>query len=382
MSFYETITRYSSFDFAGFLASVTPEQVETIIDKDKLSEQDYLALLSDAAAGFLEPMAQKASSLTRTNFGSVMFIFTPLYVSNHCDNGCPYCSFARQHRIARSHLSNAQIREEACAIARTGMRHILVLTGESRSMASPEYVREAVSVVHEHFSSVSVEVYPMTMEEYAALTAFGADGVTIYQETYNEAKYHELHRGGPKDNYAFRLDAPDRAARAGMRSATVGALLGLYEPKSEAFFTGLHAHHVQRAFPSLEVSVAFPRLRPMVREFEAYCEVGDRLYVQMLLAARLFLPRCGITVSTRESREFRNAIAPLGVTKMSAGVSTAVGGRAAGSASTSQFEIADNRTLDEMKSDLAGLGFQAVMQDWNSHYLAEEELPGECAMTK
>jgi 2-iminoacetate synthase len=375
MSFYETITRYSSFDFGGFLASVTPEQVETIIDKDKLLEHDYLALLSGAAAGFLEPMAHKAASLTRKNFGSVMFIFTPLYVSNHCDNGCPYCSFARQHRIARSHLSNAKIREEACAIARTGMRHILVLTGESRSMASPEYVREAVSVVHEHFSSVSVEVYPMTTEEYAALAAFGADGITIYQETYNEAKYHELHRGGPKDNYVFRLDAPDRAARAGMRAATVGALLGLYEPRSEAFFTGLHAHYVQKTFPSLEVSVAFPRLRPMVREFEAYCEISDRLYVQMLLAARLFLPRCGITVSTRESREFRNAIAPLGVTKMSAGVSTAVGGRAAGSASTSQFEIADNRTLDEMKSDLAGLGFQAVMQDWNSHYLAEEELP-------
>jgi 2-iminoacetate synthase len=217
----------------------------------------------------------------------------------------------------------------------------------------------------------------MTAEEYGALAAFGADGITIYQETYNEARYHELHKGGPKDNYVFRLDAVDRAALAGARSATVGALLGLYEPRSEAFFTGLHAQYIQRTFPSLEVSVAFPRLRPMVREFEPYCEVSDRLYVQMLLAARLFLPRCGITVSTRESREFRNAIAPLGVTRMSAGSSTAVGGRATGSASTSQFEIADDRTLGEMKEDLAALGFQAVMQDWNSHYLAEEESTGE-----
>ncbi len=369
MSFLDIIKKYESFDFAGFFDSVTPQQVETVLDRDKLRPLDFLALLSPAASPFLEPMAQKASTITRKNFGSVMFLFTPLYISNHCDNGCPYCSFARQHRIARSHLSFEKIRGEAQAISATGMRHILVLTGESRSMASPEYVREAVSIIHEHFASVSVEIYPMTREEYGALAASGADGLTIYQEVYNEERYHELHRGGPKDNYAFRLDAPARAAQAGVRSVTVGALMGLYEPRSEAFFAGLHAAWMQKAFPDVEVSVAFPRLRPMVREFEPYCEISDRLYVQMLAAARLFLPRCGITVSTRESREFRNAIAPLCVTKMSAGVSTAVGGRASGVASTPQFEIADDRSLDEMKSDLAAIGLQSVMQDWNSHYV-------------
>ncbi len=369
MSFFETVNRYASFDFGGHLASVTTSQVESILDKDRLSELDYLALLSESAVPLLESMAQKANRLTRMHFGNVMFIFTPLYVSNHCDNGCPYCSFARQHRIARSHLTVERIRKESLAIARTGMRHILVLTGESRSMASPEYVREAVSAVAEHFSSVSVEVYPMTRDEYAKLIMAGTDGITMFQETYYEPRYHALHHGGPKDNYRFRLDAPERAVSAGARFATVGALLGLYECRSESFLSGLHAQYLQRTFPELEVSIAFPRLRPMVREFEAYCEVNDRLYVQMLLAARLFLPRCGITVSTRESRELRNAIAPLGVTKMSAGVSTAVGGHGTGENSTAQFEIADTRTLDEMRNDLRGLGFQAVMHDWSSRYV-------------
>jgi 2-iminoacetate synthase len=376
MSFLDTLKQYDEFDFKSFVASVTPQQVERILDKDKLTPLDYLALLSPAAEVYLEPMARKAQSLTRSNFGNVMFLFTPLYISNHCDNGCPYCSFARQHRIGRSHLSFEKIRQEAMAIAATGMRHILVLTGESRSMASAEYIREAVSVIHESFSCVSVEVYPMTKDEYSALVAFGVDGITIYQETYNRARYHELHRGGPKDNYEFRLEAPDRAAQAGCRTATVGALLGLYEPYSESFFTALHAHYLQKTFPWLEVSVAYPRLRPMVREFDAYSLVSDKLYVQMLTAARMFLPRCGITVSTRESTAFRNAIAPLGVTKMSAGVSTAVGGHGTTAGSTAQFEIADARTLDEMKHDLAGLGFQAVMQDWNSHYVEDAPTAG------
>jgi 2-iminoacetate synthase len=373
MSFYNTIKQYENFDFSGYCASVTPQQVETILDKDKLSNLDYLSLLSETATAYLEPMAQKAHALTKKNFGNVMFVFTPLYISDHCDNGCPYCSFARQHRIARNHLSFEKIRQEAEAIAATGMRHILVLTGESRPVASPEYIREAVSIISDSFSSVSIEVYPMSQEEYSALVAFGTDGLTLYQEAYNEAKYHELHRGGPKDNYQFRLDAPDRAAMAGVRSVTVGALMGLFEPRSEAFFAGLHARYIQKNHPSVETSVAFPRLRPMVRDFEPYCKVSDTLYVQMLLAARLFLPRCGITVSTRESKRFRDAIAPLGVTKMSAGVSTAVGGHAPNSISTAQFDIADTRSLDEMKADLAKLGFQPVLQDWNSDFLALRE---------
>lgn len=219
----------------------------------------------------------------------------------------------------------------------------------------------------------------MSQEEYSALVAFGMDGLTMYQEVYNEARYHELHRGGPKDNYLFRLDAPDRAALAGVRSVTVGALMGLFGPRSEAFFAGLHAQYIQKTYPSVETSVAFPRLRPMVREFEPYSSVSDRLYVQMLLAARLFLPRCGITVSTRESKQFRNAIAPLGVTKMSAGVSTAVGGHAHNTISTptstptAQFDIADTRSLTEMKADLTALGFQPVLQDWNTNFLALRE---------
>jgi 2-iminoacetate synthase len=370
MSFYDTLARYSGFDFSGFLSAVTVEDVGAILDKDKLTPEDFLALLSPAASARLEPMAARAAGLTKKHFGNAMFLFTPLYISNYCDNVCPYCSFARQHGIARSQLSFEEIATEAGAIAATGMRNILVLTGESRKHASPGYIRKALEIIRGHFATVGIEMYPMQREEYAALVDAGVDGVTMFQEVYNEQKYHEFHAGGPKDDFRFRIESPERAGACNMRSLTVGALLGLTTPRIEAFFAGLHASHIQKHYPSIEVSMSLPRLRPMVAGFVPPCPVDDRLFVQILLAARLFLPRCGITVSTRERRGFRNAIATIGVTKMSAGVSTAVGGHGNSPISEAQFEIADRRSLDEMKSDLASLGLQPVMHDWNSRLLS------------
>jgi 2-iminoacetate synthase len=201
------------------------------------------------------------------------------------------------------------------------------------------------------------------------LAAAGVDGLTLYQETYDEARFHELHRGGPKDDYRFRLDAQERACRAGFRSVTTGALLGLGNPVVDAFFAGLHAAWLQREFPQVEVSVAFPRMRPLVAEFKQETDVDDRSYVRYLLATRLFLPTAGITLSTRESAAFRDACLPLGVTRMSAGVSTAVGGHTAEKAETPQFEISDVRSVDQVKADLLQLGFQPVMHDWNCSYV-------------
>ena len=370
MSFYDVIQKYKNFDFQKYLNSVTPQKIENILNKDKISQLDFLALLSPASNLYLEQMAQKAHIITKKNFGNVIFIFTPLYISDYCDNSCPYCSFARQHRITRNHLSLDKIKEEAEAIAQTGMRHILVLTGESRTVATVDYLTKAVSLLSGIFSFVAIEVYPMLEEEYSEMVKCGAEGLTIYQEVYNEKRYHELHRGGPKENYLFRLDAPQRGAKAQMRSVTVGCLLGLYEATSEVFFAALHAEYLQKSFPSLEISLAFPRLRPMVRNFPAYCEVSDREYVKFIVATRIFLPRCGITVSTREKKELRNSLARLGVTRMSAGVSTAVGGHKISFSSTPQFEIADTRTLEQMKNDLIAMGLQPVLHDWNTKYFA------------
>ncbi|MGA2506322.1 MAG: 2-iminoacetate synthase ThiH [Chitinispirillaceae bacterium] len=368
MSFNSLINQYKNFNVGEFCASVTPGKIETILERDTLTEKDYLALLSDAAAPFLEPMARKADELTRRHFGNVVFIFTPLYISNYCDNSCAYCSFGRQQEIKRRHLSPDEIRAEAERISANGIRHILVLTGEARGRATPSYCEAAVRILRDYFSSIAVEIYPLTEEEYGGIIGCGADGLTIYQETYDEERYAVLHKGGPKQDYGFRLEAPERACRQGMRAVTVGALSGLSEPVKDAFFAGLHAAYLQKIFPDVEVSISFPRLRPLVADFRQGYEVNDCRLVQMMVAARLFLPFAGITLSTRESASFRNAALRLGVTRMSAGVSTAVGGRTSPEA-TPQFEIADTRTVDEVKRDLLDRGFQPVMHDWNGRYV-------------
>lgn len=369
MSFYQTIEAYRNFNFTEFLNAVTPRKIESILAKDTLSELDFLALLSDTAKAFREPMAKKASDITRRHFGSSVVIFTPIYISNICDNVCAYCSFARQHRIERRRLSLDEVRSESVAIAKTGIRHILALTGESRRASGIDYLTESLRVIKNEFSTVGIEIYPLTVKEYAECVDAGADALTLYQETYDEAAYAALHRGGPKEDYRFRLDAPERACLGGMRAATIGALMGLANRDSEAFFTGMHARYLQKNFPSVEVSVSFPRIRPLAGEFTAPYPVSDSRFVQVLLATRIFLHSVGITVSTRETGQFRDNVLPLGVTKMSAGVSTAVGGRLA-EPSTAQFEIADRRSVEELKADLLTRGFQPVMQDWNFRHVA------------
>ena len=365
MPFTDILKQYENFDIATRCAAVTPAQVERALAKEtRLSEQDYLALLSPAASNYLEQMAQRSSGITRARFGNVIFLFTPLYVSNVCDNFCPYCSFAHHHKIVRRHLTIDEVRHEAERIAATGLRHILMLTGESRKGASVGYLKECAAALKEYFSSIAIEVYPLDESEYSELIKAGVDGLTIYQEAYDRDIYAALHKGGPKENFEYRLLAPERACAAGMRSVTVGALLGLAPPLMETFLSGLHARYILDRFPSVEVSGSFPRLRPQAGEFEQGFEVSDREFVQYMAAFRVFMPSAGITVSTRESAEFRDSILPLGPTKMSAGVSTAVGSHS-GKVSDSQFEIADGRSVADMQKDILAKGFQPVVIDWN-----------------
>lgn len=364
MAFADIIEKWRDLDVAGYLSSVDKKNVERVLAKVRLDELDFLALLSDAASGMLEPMAQRAHELTRRHFGNVVQLFTPLYISNYCENACLYCSFARQYRISRRHLSPAEIGAEAERIAATGMRHILLLTGESRVKAPPEYLAESVDVCRRYFSSIGIEVYPLAQDEYAALIEAGVDALTLYQEVYDRTAYTALHAGGPKQDYEWRLHAPERACAARMRAVTIGALLGLADFRSEAFHVALHLRYLQRTFPGVEVAVSLPRIRPLVSTFPIEHEVNDRGFVQLLTAFRIFHPTAGITVSTRESRRFRDAVLPMGVTKMSAGVSTAVGGRAS-EGSTTQFEIADTRDVARMRADLLRMGYQPVMHDWH-----------------
>lgn len=364
MSFISFKDSYRDFNFQGFLDSVDRRKVESILCKDSLAELDFIALLSDAASQYIEPMAQKAFELTRRHFGNVVFLFTPMYLSNFCDNCCKYCSFARHNPISRKQLSMEEVRREAEKISDTGIRHILLLTGESRRNATIDYLKESIGIIKKYFPSIGIEVYPLTQSEYGLLISLGIDSLTIYQEVYDQNIYHRLHEGGPKEDYEFRLEAPDRACRQNIHAVTIGALFGLNDFRIESFFTALHLKYLQDTFPAIEFAVSLPRIRPFVNGYRIEHPVNDREFVRLLLAFRLFAPTVGITISTREKPQLRDAIVPLGVTKMSGGVSTAVGGHSEES-STTQFEIADTRTVDEIKTSLLRLGYQPVMHDWN-----------------
>lgn len=363
MSFYTARKHYEEFDFSGFFARVSEQDVEKAIEKQRLTEMDYLTLLSPRAEGHLEKMAQKAHRLTVQHFGRVMLLYTPLYLANYCVNRCVYCGFRADNELARKKLSLEEVTAEAQIIAATGLKHILILTGESRQYAPVSYIKECVDLLKKYFTSISIEIYPLEEREYAALIAAGVDGLTIYQEVYHEKVYATLHPSGPKRNYRFRLEAPERACRAGIRTVNVGALLGLHEWRSEAFFTGLHAYYLQNLFPAVEVSISPPRIRPYPGEFQPAVTVTDKNLVQYMLAFRLFMPRGGITISTRERAALREHLVKLGATKMSAGSCTAVGGRT-DCQSAAQFEIWDRRSVAEVAGMLHDHGYQPVYKDW------------------
>ncbi|GBG56348.1 thiamine biosynthesis protein ThiH [Sporomusaceae bacterium FL31] len=363
VSFIDEILKYQEFDYAAFFNQLTDADVQRIIQKDRLSVFDYLSLLSPVAERHLEAMAQKAHRLTTQHFGKTMLLFTPMYLANYCVNQCLYCGFNVKNKLQRKKLTMDEVAAEAAIVAATGLKHLLILTGESSQQTPVSYIEECIHVLKKYFSCIGIEVYPLSEEEYRQVIAAGADGLTIYQEVYDQETYSELHPAGPKRNYQYRLDAPERACKAGIRTVNIGALLGLNDWRTEAFLSGLHADYLQRKYPEVEVSISPPRMRPHIGGYPPKVIVNDKNLVQYMLAYRLFMPRGGLTVSTRESAELRDRLVKLGVTKMSAGVCTAVGGRA-DTESVGQFEISDDRSVREMASMLYANGYQPVYKDW------------------
>lgn len=363
MSFYGELKRYDCFDFDGYFSRLTAADVEQVLHKERLQVLDYLTLLSPQAEGFLESMAQKASRLTIQHFGKTMLLYTPLYLSNYCTNQCLYCGFNTKNILHRKKLSLNEVATEAEAIARTGLKHIIILTGDCTKESPVTYIADCVKVLKDYFSSISMEIYALTCEEYEQLAAVGVDGVTLYQEVYAPLLYAELHPAGPKRNFQFRLDAPERACAAGLRSVNIGALLGLNEWRREAFLTGVHADYLQARYPATEISISPPRMRPHAGGYPPKALVTDKNLVQYILAYRLFMPHGGLTLSTRESAVLRDHLVGLGVTKMSAGSCTAVGGRT-DKGETGQFEISDERTVAQVAAMLYQKGYQPLYKDW------------------
>jgi 2-iminoacetate synthase len=366
MSFYDEYLQYSNADMEEVFQHTTSADIERIIGKDRLTPRDFLALLSPKAEEHLEWMAQKANQLTVQNFGRVILLYTPMYLSDYCTNKCTYCGFNVTNAFTRKQLTMEEVEKEAQTVAASGIQHILILTGDAPTIAGVPYMKECVAILKRYFSSIAIEVYAMEEEEYAELMEAGVESMTMYQETYNPLLYDRLHVKGPKKDYRYRLDAPERACRAGMRAVNIGALLGLDDWRRDGFFTGLHANYLQNKYPGVEVSISLPRIRPTMGNCETGNSVNDKSIVQFMTAFRLFMPRAGMPLSTRENAEFRNHAIKLGITKMSAGVQTAVGGHIDSQENSGQFAVSDTRNVKEMSDAILQLGYQPVFKDWQA----------------
>ncbi|MDD3374588.1 MAG: 2-iminoacetate synthase ThiH [Candidatus Omnitrophica bacterium] len=367
MSFYDVYKQYKDFDIQNFFGNVESQMIQKALNVPNVSEYQFLSFLSSRAEPFLEQMATRSSQLTRQYFGKTIQLYTPMYVSNYCENECVYCGFNRKNKIQRKKLSFDEVKKEAEFISQTGLKHILLLTGSSRAQSPVGYVKECVKILQKYFSSVSLEVYTLTTDEYKELIDAGVDGLTVYQEVYDEVVYSQVHQAGPKSDYLFRLDAPERALSQRMRTVNIGVLLGLSQWQKEVFLLGLHAQYLQDKFFDSEISISLPRLRPAKGMFQPACVVEDKSIVQMILALRIFLPRLGITLSTRESAQFRENLLSLGITRMSAGSTTEVGGHTAivdENKKNVQFEISDTRSVLQMIKFLEQKGYQPVLKDW------------------
>lgn len=351
---------YESFEDTKYSA----KDVQDALAKEILSPSDFAALLSSAAIPFLEEMAKRGQKETLKHFGNSVYLFTPIYISNYCENQCVYCGFNCRNKIQRAHLDTNQIEKEMMAIKETGLEEILILVGESRNKSTLQYLGEACKIGAKYFKTVGLEVYPMNSEEYAYLRKCGADYVTVFQETYNVEQYEKVHLGGHKRVYPYRLEAQERAIMGGMRGVAFGALLGLSDHRKDAFATGMHAYYIQRKYPHIEISFSCPRIRPASgTDFQVYEEIDEKQLLQVILAYRIFMPYAGITVSTRENRNFRNHVVGLGATKISAGVDTGVGENTEEEKGDEQFEIADGRSVDQVYHELLQNNMQPVMND-------------------
>ncbi len=359
----------NSFDYSKY----TAKDVKAALEHDKCTIDDFKALLSPAAEPFLEQMAQKASIETSKHFGNTVYLFTPLYIANYCENYCVYCGFNCYNHINRMKLSVEQIEKEMKIIADSGMEEILILTGESRTQSDIDYIGKACRLARKYFRMVGLEIYPVNTDEYKYLHECGADYVTVFQETYDAQKYEQLHLLGAKRVWPYRFDAQERALMGGMRGVASSALLGLSVFRKDALASALHAYYLQRKYPHAEMSLSCPRLRPIINNDKiSPLDVHEKQLCQIICAYRIFLPFVGITVSSRESAQFRNGIVKIAATKVSAGVSTGIGdheskysGKESDKAQgDEQFEIDDNRSLDKMYKDITDKGLQPVLNDY------------------
>ena len=365
----KVMSQVASYDYQTY----TEKDVKAALEHRTCSVEDFKALLSPAAEPFLEQMAERARWETSKHFGNTVYLFTPLYIANYCENYCVYCGFNCYKHINRMKLNMEQIEKEMKVIADSGMEEILILTGESRGKSGVDYIGEACKLAKKYFRMVGLEIYPVNSDEYRYLHECGADYVTVFQETYDTDKYETLHLMGHKRVWPYRFNAQERALMGGMRGVGFSALLGLSDFHKDALASALHVYYLQRKYPHAEMSLSCPRLRPIINNDKINpLDVHEKQLCQIICAYRIFLPYVGITVSSRESASFRNGIVKIAATKVSAGVSTGIGdheskysGKDDGTETgDEQFEINDGRSFETMYEDITEEGLQPVLNDY------------------
>ncbi|ELB2966896.1 2-iminoacetate synthase ThiH [Vibrio parahaemolyticus] len=373
MSFYDRFQQLDWDDISMSIYAKTAQDVERALAKSKRDLEDFKALISPAAEPYLEQMAKISYSLTRKRFGNTMSLYIPLYLSNLCANACTYCGFSMENRIKRRTLNRDEVEAEIDAIKRMKFDSVLLVTGEHETKVGMKYFREMVPIIKQRFNYLAMEVQPLDQDEYAELKTLGLDAVMVYQETYHPKTYAQHHLRGNKMDFRYRLETPDRLAKAGIDKIGIGALIGLEEWRTDCFFAAAHLDYLERTYWQSRYSISFPRLRPCAGNVPASglqpkSFMTDKQLVQLICAYRLFNPEVELSLSTRESPQFRDNVLPLGITSMSAASKTQPGGYATEEVELEQFEISDERSAASVEDMIRAKGFDPVWRDWHSAY--------------
>lgn len=344
----------------------TSADVQKALEAQHRTLEDFKALISPAAAPYLEQMAQLSQALTLKRFGKVIQMYVPLYLSNECNNICTYCGFSYDNKVRRKTLSPMEIMQEVAVIKAMGYEHVLLVTGEANLTVNVAYFKKVLDLIRPHFAHISMEVQPLDLEDYKQLKPYGLNTVLVYQETYHQEDYKKHHPKGKKSNFQYRLETPDRLGQAGIHKMGLGVLIGLEDWRTDSFFTALHLQYLEKTYWQSKYSLSFPRLRPFSGGLEPKVTMNDKELVQLICAYRLFNEEVELSISTRESPDFRNNIIKLGITSMSAGSKTNPGGYAIATESLEQFEISDERSPAEMAKVITSQGYEPVWKDWDN----------------
>jgi len=369
MSNFVTVFNTLSWDeIKASIYSKTEKDVLQALSTSKVTLEDFKALISPAAEPYLEQMAAKSNALTQKRYGKTIQLYAPMYLSNECTNICTYCGFSLTNKVKRKTLTDSDILLEVEAIKKEGFNHILLVTGEANYTVNIHYFLNAIQLIQPHFANISIEVQPLSEEEYKQVHNAGVYSVLVYQETYHKEVYKSYHTKGKKSNFDFRLETPDRIGSAEIHKIGLGVLLGLEDWRVDSFFCATHLDYLEKKFWKTKYSISFPRMRPAEGIIEPNVIVSDKQLVQLLTAYRLFNEDVELSISTRESEHFRNNFIPLGVTSMSAGSKTNPGGYAVETESLEQFEISDERSVKEIDELIRKNGYEPVYKDWDQKF--------------